>query len=415
MSFVVIHGDCLEVMDMMPSNSVDSIVTDPPYGLNFMGKDWDHGVPGVPFWQQALRAAKPGAYLLAAGGSRTFHRLVVAVEDAGWEIRDTVLWVYGSGFPKSLDVSKAIDKAAGAEREVVAQTTSGGFKRMMETNAAENFRPDDYYPEGNKFTSKEPVTEAAKQWEGFGTALKPAFEPWVLARKPLEGTVIQNVQKWGTGALNIDGCRVPLSGDFKCGANGRPSQTGLGDNYDPANANKRSEVGRWPANFIHDGSDEVVSLFPESKGQAGDLRAGIPKIPANCFGQFGPTSETPKRGDTGSAARFFYVPKASVADREEGLRDGGVGASRDGGRGNTKPRFNGHPTVKPTELMRYLCRLITPPGGVVLDPFAGSGSTGRGAILEGFKFIGIEQESAYVEIARRRIDAARAAAVTGEN
>jgi len=298
------HGDCRDIMATMDASSVDAIVTDPPYGLAFMGKDWDHGVPGVEFWREALRVAKPGAHLLAFGGTRTFHRLACAIEDAGWEIRDTIMWVYGSGFPKSHDVSKAIDKAAG------------------ETG----------------------------QWSGWGTALKPAYEPIIVARKPLCGTVAENVLRHGTGALNIDGCRA--------GA-------------------------RWPANVIHDG------VMHEH-------------------------------------GRYFYCAKASLADREDGLEGLEPQRVARGSSNNLTQWVNGtrsyddldprskglaiircnhHPTVKPTELMRYLVRLVTPPGGVVLDPFCGSGSTGRGAILEGMSFIGIDLDAEYLEIARRRINA----------
>ena len=325
------HGDCRDIMATMDASSVDAIVTDPPYGLAFMGKDWDHGVPGVEFWTEALRVAKPGAHLLAFGGTRTFHRLACAIEDAGWEIRDTIMWVYGSGFPKSHDVSKAIDKAAGAEREVVGQrdTKTGSNKetnwkcsspRIMDVTA--------------------PATDAARQWSGWGTALKPAWEPIIVARKPLCGTVAENVLRHGTGGINIDGCRA--------GA-------------------------RWPANVAHDG------IMHEH-------------------------------------GRYFYCAKTSKADRNDGCEgiaevvmdigderpSGGSWERR--GRGVTT-RSNHHPTVKPTELMRYLVRLVTPPGGVVLDPFCGSGSTGRGAILEGMSFIGIDLDEDYLEIARRRINA----------
>ena len=345
MNFELHNGDCLEIMRGMPDNSVDSIVTDPPYGLSFMGKKWDYDVPSVEIWAECLRVLKPGGHLLAFAGTRTQHRMAVRIEDAGFEIRDMIAWVYGSGFPKSLDVSKAIDKAAGAVRDVIAKNPT--FRSNTRENGTSGLR--DRRVDSN-ITA--PATDEARQWQGWGTALKPALEPITVARKPLVGTVAANVLDYGTGALNIDGCRVeggerPLivgendarnfSGDFKQGSRREGTTT----------------AGRWPANLIHDGSDEVVGLFPWSRD-----------------------------GQEGSAARFFYCAKASKKDRDEG---------------------NEHPTVKPTDLMAYLCRLVTPPGGVVLDPFMGSGSTGKAAQREGFRFIGIEREPAYMEIANSRI------------
>lgn len=383
MTFVVHNGDCREVMAGMDAESVDAVVCDPPYGLSFMGKGWDHGVPGVEFWTEAMRVAKPGAHLLAFGGTRTYHRLACAIEDAGWEIRDCVMWVYGSGFPKSHDVSKAIDKAAGAVRPRVPGGQGGN-------NAILGARK-----------SGEAISGEAIQWSGWGTALKPAWEPIIVARKPLCGTVAENVLTHGTGGINVDGCRVEahdpacdMDYDCTCGASGS---------------------GRWPANVIHDGSDEVVGLFPDTA--SGSRKAGRHVI-AGGQGRYGlfAEGELPEIvGDSGSAARFFYCAKASKADRDEGCeglesRTVGVwGGEEDDlteGKKRVLPAKNHHPTVKPTALMRYLCRLVTPPGGVVLDPFTGSGSTGKAAILEGFQFIGIEREAEYVEIARARIAAA---------
>jgi len=316
MRYEVRQGDCREVMAAMDAESIDSIVTDPPYGLSFMGKGWDHSVPGVEFWDAALRVAKPGAHLLAFGGTRLFHRLTVAIEDAGWEIRDTLMWVYGSGFPKS------------------------------------------------------------HNGDWGDTALKPAWEPIIMARKKPEGTVAANFEKWGTGGLNIDGCRVGTEvlpemtagqaqiGTFERGVMVTPER-----------------IGRWPANLMHDGSEEVV--------------AGM-----------------------GDAQRYFYCPKANKKDRDEGLdempkkRTAKLGGS-DNDRTNldpvserfrTSPSANHHPTVKPTDLMAYLCRLVTPKGGVVLDPFCGSGSTGKAAVREGFNFTGIELDPEYADIARARIE-----------
>ncbi len=354
------HGECLDVLRTIDTNTIDAIVTDPPYGLSFMCKRWDYDVPSEAIWRECLRVLKPGGHLLAFAGTRTQHRMAVRIEDAGFEIRDMIAWVYGSGFPKSLDVSKAIDKAAGAEREVV------GVRKFSATSSA-NFRDDGWTPDLERLSQvTAPATEAAKQWAGWGTALKPSLEPITVARKPLCGTVAANVMEYGTGGLNVDGCRV-ASGDEIAPVSGKATLCGTRDGYDrpwkhdPAALAARQEraniaiekaktLGRWPANLIHDGSEEVVGL-------------------------------------TGSAARFFYCAKASRADRGEG---------------------NKHPTVKPTDLMRYLCRLVTPPGGVVLDPFMGSGSTGKAAVLEGFRFVGIEREAEYLDIARARIDAARA-------
>ena len=716
---MIITGDCLDVLPTLEANSIDSIVTDPPYGLKFMGKSWDHGVPGVPFWEAALRVAKPGAFMLAFGGTRTFHRLAVAIEDAGWEIRDTIMWVYGSGFPKSLDVSKAIDKAAGAQREVVGKTKTN--TRMQ----GGNFSGErDDKKGGIVDVLGSPATDAARQWEGWGTALKPAVEyivcaqkpltlhqlcatmaqniggaicqlpslvkraesssmsnpneyggesssvlwsavekcntladlydltdtlpsgleipsslstglswleslnvllqamstfttemesslkmdlktlnslssmstvesiirelteehgtgsnaslaesifnvvnaklsnilmpsapglvtspdgssalrpnwrPIIVARKPIVGTVADNVLKYGTGGVNIDGCRVkvdPVADASQLRTMNRSEKSeknGWGMNQ---NGSDKPEVvsakGRWPANLIHDGSEEVLELFPQSAGQQGDLlnHAKERQSPNGCFGKMSPAVDHLKRKDSGSAARFFYCAKASKSDRNLGLDNirtvkynipkiGGVlckdvsmalvellqrvtsestvtwligesgesimglcqqdflsttlteiskittsqilpslmslltnGYTLDvkcgmvnGGnpaesvetfiplnqditkgesglaRGvshavsemllvisngaNWKQATNTHSTVKPTPLMRYLCRLVTPPGGVILDMFCGSGSTGKGAKLESFDFIGIDLDKDSCNIAECRIN-----------
>ena len=414
--FTLHHGDCLNVMATMADNSIDAIVTDPPYGLSFMGKHWDHGVPGVEFWLQALRLLKPGGHLLSFGGSRTYHRMAVAIEDAGFEIRDQIMWIYGSGFPKSLDVSKAIDAAAGAEREVVGiihnpattlgngQTMSGGVAQQSPTITA-------------------PATPDAERWNGYGTALKPAHEPICMARKPLTGTVAANVLAWGTGAINVDGCRVTLNGEVI----ERPARfTGrltnahmemrpwMQERYAQGKPTKEDFVnntGRWPANVIHDGSDEVTAGFPVNALSGGSAVRSQNRNMAFGMGEM----ERQVYNDTGSAARFFYCAKASKGERDAGL-DGMETVIRNDGRAehlksgdvpmnrSNNPKSNHHPTVKPLSLMSYLVRLITPPGGVVLDPFMGSGSTGCGAVLEGFRFVGIEQEAEYLEIAQRRIE-----------
>ena len=378
----LMHGDCLERLRELPDCSVDACVTDPPYGLSFMGKKWDYDVPTVDVWREVLRVLKPGGHLLAFAGTRTQHRMAVRIEDAGFEIRDMIAWVYGSGFPKSLDVSKAIDKAAGAEREVVGEKVTG---RAL---GGSNWREGD--AGGQETVSiTAPATPDAQQWSGWGTALKPALEPITVARKPLGGTVAENVLRHGTGAINVDGCRVEAGDGYTENAVTQGVNTAR-TSYDPLQERRTFEPsasGRWPANLIHDGSDEVVGLFPAQAGAAAPVHRRNSDKFRQSYGAFaGNIDEAGStfHADSGSAARFFYCAKASKADREQG---------------------NGHPTVKPTELMRYLCRLVTPSGGVVLDPFMGSGSTGKAALLEGFGFIGIEREAEYLEIARGRIQA----------
>jgi site-specific DNA-methyltransferase (adenine-specific) len=379
----VLVGDCREVMRTMANNSVDAIVTDPPYELGFMGKSWDStGVAyDVTVWQECLRVLKPGGHLLAFGGSRTYHRLAVAIEDAGFQIRDQIMWVYGSGFPKSLNISKAIDKDAGAEREVIGQKLHA--RKGVASAEERTTIGAGAFGEARMGDITAPTTAEAKQWEGWGTALKPAHEPIVMARKPIDGTVANNVLTHGVGGLNIDGCRV--GDELMVNSSGSTNpRIAMGNGW-RKDAQPTVATGRFPANFIHDGSDEVLQLFPTDKPNQ-------------------------------SAARFFYCAKASKKDRNEGLNDmplqrraGLVGADRDGElddvseRWRTQPAANHHPTVKPTDLMRYLCRLVTPPNGTVLDPFTGSGSTGKAAVLQGFNFVGVEQSAEYAEIAQARI------------
>lgn len=382
----VLVGDCLHVMAQMEACSVDAIVTDPPYELGFMGKSWD--ASGVAFrvevWREALRVLKPGGHLLAFSGSRTYHRMAVAIEDAGFEIRDQIMWVYGSGFPKSLDVSKAIDAAAGAEREVVGMTRRDAGSKS--DHQFETYR-------SLEFAITAPATPEAQRWQGWGTALKPAHEPIVVARKPLVGTVAENVLAHGTGAINIDGCRVACDwlnessvrqGHSKktCSSNGVTGWNGGQMHAEP------NPLGRWPANLIHDGSEEVLRLFPDTGPSKATPRKNA-EFQSNSKGKEYAHVTVGHDDAGGSAARFFYSAKASKRDRDEGLRAEG--------------RANIHPTVKPTDLMRYLCRLVTPPGGLVLDPFTGSGSTGKGAVMEGFRFVGIELSPEYAAIARARI------------
>lgn len=455
-------GDCIEVMRSLPDNSIDSVVTDPPYGLSFMGKKWDYDVPSFDVWKEVLRVLKPGGHLLSFGGSRTYHRMAVAIEDAGFEIRDTISYyyssdvtrnafldslsdeqqelfldafgrpgsidyVYGSGFPKSLNISKATDKAAGAEREIVGSVRAGFGNRNGRTDAEDGIMQNSLPENLKQISLTAPATDEAKQWLGWGSALKPAHEPVCLARKPFSGTIANSVLEHGTGGLNIDGCRVPaVSEEDTKTIFRKPAVTGIDTTTGRMQKNKSAvigtmtdsyKLGRFPANFIHDGSEEVLAGFPETKdgvavrhrSAGNNIFSDKTKPPMNDIGY----------GSSGSAARFFYCAKASKADRDEGLEgmpdklpvfgnESGDGLDR--GISNTRqdmPRKNFHPTVKPSNLMRYLCRLITPPGGVVLDCFMGSGSTGKGAMLEGFKFVGIEREAEYFEIAEKRISAAQ--------
>ena len=380
----LLKGDCLQKLKELEDNTIDSIVTDPPYGLAFMGKKWDYDVPSQAIWEECMRVLKPGGHLLAFAGSRTYHRMAVRIEDAGFDIRDQIMWVYGSGFPKSHNVGNAIDKKHGAGNR--GHAISSGNKYHPTTGEAR--------PNGEKLDKYEARTEEGKGWEGWGTALKPAHEPIVMARKPFKGGVAENVLEWGTGGINIDESRignetrtVPVHSDDV-----KDDTTLFG--LHPTIQHERVETtqGRFPANFIHDGIEEEWS-------------------------------------------RYFYCPKASKKDRDEGitteaapLRDT-KGGSRDYNArcGNCGKKFIGspnticscenpitdnqvftrknfHPTVKPTDLMAYLVRLVTPKGGTVLDPFMGSGSTGKGAIREGMDFIGIEREDEYMEIAKTRIE-----------
>jgi site-specific DNA-methyltransferase (adenine-specific) len=380
-------GDCLEVLKKIQSNSIDSIVTDPPYGLNFMGKKWDYDVPSVEVWEECLRVLKPGGHLLAFAGTRTQHRMAVRIEDAGFEIRDMIAWVYGSGFPKSHNLKG--------------------------------------------------------EWQAWGTALKPALEPITVARKPLIGTVAANVLEHGTGAINVDGCRVSGKDTTTRHNSSSSCMTGKIGAVQPVQESYTtgSPLGRWPANLIHDGSEEVLELFPNNNPgckphivSASDATAksnkekgwGSVSVPKDKLAGF-------DDGDNKSAARFFYCAKTSKRDRDEGCehlpehqeglqlprgkcpecgtwKNAGEERCKCGGEwamtSNPPPKsHNHHPTVKPTDLMRYLCRLVTPPNGVVLDPFMGSGSTGKAAVIEGFRFIGIEREEEYMKIAEARISA----------
>jgi len=413
----LICGDCLEVMAGMEPGSVDTIITDPPYGLEFMGKDWDYGVPGVPYWSEALRVAKPGAHLLSFGGTRTHHRLMVAIEDSGWVIRDCMMWVYGSGFPKSHNISKQLDKMHGAER-----VASEWRDRYRDGNTRQEMGDSHHNhnvglaPTAHTNMVTLPATPDAELWDGWGTALKPAYEPIIIAMKPLDGTFAQNALKHGVAGLWIDGARVEANYSDSERRSSAPGG-GKGGMFIPNGSGHEGERhngnGRWPANIIRDGSDEVMRLFPETED--GGNRNGKSGNSAWFTGHKDTGQEWMR--DSGSAARFFYCAKASRRERDAGL--GGVEA-RDtqstGWSGDSMPlRQNGterkmpqgrnhHPTVKPLALIEYLCNLTkTPSGGVVLDPFVGSGTTMVACVNTGRDGIGIDTSDEYIDIAQRRV------------
>lgn len=421
-------GNNLEILPTLPDNSVDSIVTDPPYELGFMGKKWDSsGIAyNVELWKECLRVLKPGGHLLSFGGTRTWHRVAVAIEDAGFEVRDSIAWMYGSGFPKSLDVSKAIDKQAGAERQPITEIVSDLFGDRTEEKKLENpgstkdrIAMGDGWQDSPTLTA--PVTLEAKQWEGWGTALKPAFEPIVVARKPLIGTVAENVLTYGTGALNIDGSRVKRKEGDNSSAGNRTATFGTQKTQsggDGSGGWEQNDFGRWPANVILD--EYSAELLDEQSGISVSKAGGNSGSNANPMSWSEENACRPRNGhsDSGGASRFFYVAKASKRDRNEGLEElpettaaemvdreedsAGMNSPR-AGAGRTSGAKNFHPTVKPTELMKYLIKLVTPPNGTVLDPFTGSGSTGKAAILEGFRFIGIEMTEDYIPIIEGRL------------
>ena len=396
-------GDCLEVLKELEDNSIDSIVTDPPYGLSFMGKKWDYDVPSTEIWADCLRVLKPGGHLLSFAGSRTYHRMAVRIEDAGFEIRDQIMWIYGSGFPKSHNIGKSVDKIQGNDREVVGETKRGDVQKAKEKGVGyladvanrNNVKQFGY--------GTETITRGESEWEGWGTALKPAHEPIVMARKPFKGNVAQNVLEWGTGAINIDDSRVGIEG-----------------------ASKRSHQARYKKK--DDGTEDRSEHWARTGHQIIKLNEG--RFPANVI--FDEEAGEVLDNQSEGASRFFYCPKTSKKERNEGLDkfadlSGNVVANASGrqyklfcqtcekrqgickcetanfGYKNPNTTKNNHPTVKPTDLMLYLIRLVTPKGAVTLDPFMGSGSSGKAAIRGGFKFIGIEREAEYLEIAKARI------------
>jgi site-specific DNA-methyltransferase (adenine-specific) len=432
----VICGDCLEILAEIPNASIDAVVTDPPYGLSFMGKHWDYDVPKVAVWAECLRVLKPGGHLLSFAGTRTYHRMAVNIEDAGFEIRDMIAWVYGSGFPKSLNIGKAVDRLQGNDREVVgkkidistgkpmsAKQAKAGNGKNINAGWDRPWRADDEHCEAMTLQTK-----GTSEWEGWGTALKPALEPICVARKPLVGTVAANVLQYGTGGINVDGCRVDFQGDADRKEStaknqhedfGTPPMTGnncYGD-YSMVQPKNYNPPGRFPANLIHDGSEEVLAGFPNvgsGNGGAAYNYSGKEYYNKNSSMFNGDKPQANSNfNDSGSAARFFYCAKASKEDRDGGCHeldpkqyshDGKKTQIENAFQRNESKARNNHPTVKPTDLMRYLCRLVTPPNGIILDPFFGSGSTGKAAKLEHFNYIGIEREAEYCEIAQKRID-----------
>lgn len=402
-SYKLYQGNMLDMLECIQPNTIDSIVTDPPYELNFMGKGWDNS--GIAFqkdtWTKCFEVLKPGGYLLAFGGSRTFHRIACAIEDAGFEIRDTIMWLYGSGFPKSMNIGLAIDKKNGVDNR------TGNIVKGMGSNNTTAMK--NCLSESQEFASEYEERVAQNEWKGWGTCLKPSFEPIIVARKPLDGTCVDNIIKWGVGGLNIDECRVPMSDnepDSRVGTDAVMHTSGdkmwYGEGgYAGKDITVYNNNGRFPANTIltYDETDyeEVCGGFPQSKGASSQNNYSNGSI---YRGQSLQESSTKLEGyrewynDDGSASRYFYCAKASKKDRNEGLND----------------IKNTHPTVKPCELIQYLVRLVTPNGGTVLDPFNGSGSTGKAAMYENrernkdYKYIGIELTEEYLPIAKARIE-----------
>jgi len=423
----LILGDSVDKLKELDDNSIDSIVTDPPYGLSFMGKKWDYDVPSQEIFEECLRVLKPGGHLLSFAGSRTYHRMAVRVEDAGFEIRDQIMWIYGSGFPKSHNIGKSVDKLLGNEREVIGTKihSQKGVKAAEErtTIGAGAFGEP----------READITKGTSQYEGWGTALKPAHEPIVMARKPLsEKTVVNNVLEWGTGGINIEESRISYKSkdDMEIRKNTHRETNKLGDgNFGGGKYSQPVESGRFPANIILDEEagkilDEQSGISKSTGGRSGN-KEGVGQN--GIYGQYsGEVKDgNPGLGDVGGASRFFYCPKTSKRDRNEGLEDfkgkqigtynahssdlknyGGSSLGAASMSGNNKmpqPKQNFHPTVKPTDLMLYLIRLVTPNGGTTLDPFMGSGSTGKAAVRGGFDFVGIEMDEQYMEIATARI------------
>jgi len=413
----ILLGDCIDKLKELDDNSIDSIVTDPPYGLSFMGKKWDYDVPSQEIWEECYRVLKPGGHLLSFAGSRTYHRMAVRVEDAGFEIRDQIMWIYGSGFPKSMNIGIQVDKKLGNQREVVGEKVRGDVQKAKENGAGYLADPANRNNTKQFGYGTQTITKGNSEWEGWGTALKPAHEPIVMARKPLsEKTVVNNVLEWGTGGINIDASRV---GTEQITITGQGNDNLFHGNFSGKIDNPIRE-GRFPANIIFD--EEAGKILDEQSGTSKSTGGRSGNKEGIWDGRYNGEvrDENPGFGDVGGASRFFYCPKTSKTDRNEGLDTfeekqtvgggGGIGNYQDdvnsasGKFGSEKaPSKNNHPTVKPTDLMLYLIRLVTPKGGTTLDPFMGSGSTGKAAIRGGFDFVGIEREEEYMEIASARI------------
>lgn len=424
MKIALARGDCLEWLRGYPVSSVDAIVTDPPYGLDFMGREWDHGVPGRPFWEAVHRVAKPGAHLVAFGGTRTFHRLACSMEDAGWEIRDCLSWLYGSGFPKSLNVQQAINKAARGFPQGGADPDSPNHGKFKGGCSEESPSGRGFGAGAGQFMDEPGAGRGGDEgpWQGWGTALKPAWEPILLARKPLDGTVAGNLLRHEVGGLDINGCRIPADDSAYAknfsGDRGAPQhREEKGSTSLRPGGGSNQGLGRWPANVVLD--EEAALRLDAEAGARGSFLPPGKKYAAGMNGVvYGKSTEhtTESYGDSGGPSRFFYCAKASRSEREEGLdhleprrrtdgREAIDGPGADNPRLRSSERRNDHPTVKPVDLMRWLVRLVTPAQGIVLDPFAGSGTTGVACALEGRSFLGIEMDEHYCEIARGRIRA----------
>lgn len=415
------QGDNILSLKKLPDNSIDSIVTDPPYGLSFMNKKWDHQVPSVEFWKEVYRVLKPGGHVLSFGGTRTYHRMTVNIEDAGFEIRDQIQWLYGSGFPKSHNIEKSINKKEGVSFD--SKPAEGVGFMNPEGEGGYNITANQMIQTGES-------TDNAKQWKGWGTALKPANEPICVARKPMsEKTITANVLKWGTGGINIDGCRIGTElVSTHSNGKGNTGDNGIYGTYNNIQGGDERE-GRFPANIILD--EEAGMALDEqsgiSKSSKAVIKGGFDSKVNTYVGGGGIIESERGHNDSGGASRFFYCPKVSKKERNVGLEDmeeksiEGLGHGLDricsicdtpqlkpcdceDNKWIVKPKKNTHPTVKPISLMAYLCRLVTPPNGIVLDPFMGSGSTGCAAVKEGFRFVGMELDEDYFEIAKKRIE-----------